>query len=226
MSGIRHMSSPYRSTHIRIMNLKTVAYSFPPVTLAVLISLRFVDTWMARAAMRLLRSSRLLLTGTSNIPDFLLALVCIGSGLLWGIYFILSYEGVINKQTRFSQFAGCALPLAYVMKGFFKYVFGRTNTRIWLAGQARDNFHWFQGGGIYSGFPSGHMAVFTALFTTTWLFYPRSRSLSIGAMLVLAVALVATDYHFLSDVIAGAYVGLLAVCLTRTCFDTFGTELD
>jgi membrane-associated phospholipid phosphatase len=196
-----------------------VAWCFPFVVLAVLVSLRFLDAWIALGAMELLKSSDFLHVSTSDIPDVLFLLVCFGSGLLWGKYLILRNKGIINEQTRFFQLAGSAIPLAYFLKWLFKYVFGRTNTRVWLANQVSDDFHWFHGGGEYSSFPSGHMAVFSALFAAIWLFYPRYRSISIGLALVLAVALVATDYHFLSDVIAGAYLGLVATCLSRICFE-------
>lgn len=201
------------------MNLKIVAWCFPLVVLAILVSVRFLDAWIALGAMELLNSSELLQSSTSDIPDVLFLLVCIGSCLLWINHLILRHRGINNNFTRFSLLAGSAIPLAYFLKWIFKLVFGRTNTRVWLANQVSDDFHWFHSGGDYSGFPSGHMTVFTAFFAAIWLFYPRYRSISIGLALVLAVALIATDYHFLSDVIAGAYLGLIATCITRVFFE-------
>ena len=197
---------------------KIVTWCFPLVVLAVLISWRFLDAWTAMGVMELLKSSDLLRTSTSDIPDILFLLVCIGSVLLWGNYLILRHRGIINEQSQFSQLAGSAVPLSYSLKWFLKYVFGRANTRFWLAHPASDDFHWFHGGGDYSSFPSGHMAVFVAFFAAICFFYPRYLTISIGLLLLLAVALVATDYHFLSDVIAGAYLGLFTTCLTGICF--------
>jgi len=122
------------------MNPKIVAWCFPLVVLAVLVSWRFLDAWMALGAMELLKSCDLLQTSTSDIPEVLFLWVCIGSGLLWGNYLILRHQGIINTQSRFSQLAGCAVPLAYFLKWLFKYVFGRTNTRIWLANQVSYGF--------------------------------------------------------------------------------------
>jgi membrane-associated phospholipid phosphatase len=202
-----------------------VACCFPLVVLAVLFSLHFLDAWIALSARELLKSYDFLQNSTSNIPDILFPLVCIGSALLWGNYLLLRRQGIFNKQARFSRLAGCAVPLAYFLKWLGKNIFGRTNTRVWIANQASDEFHWFHGSGVYNSFPSGHMAVFAAFFATLWLFYPRYRTISIGLLLSLAVALLATDYHFLSDVIAGAYLGLLATCLTRICFEKYGVEV-
>lgn len=201
------------------MNPKIIAWSFPPVILSVLVSVRFIDAWLALVAGELLKSNGLLLNSTSDIPDVLFLIVCIGSGLLWSNYLILRRRGIDNELSRFSLLAGSALPLAYFLKCIFKYVFGRTNTRFWLENRVCDDFHWFHGGGNYGGFPSGHMTVFSAFFAAVWIFYPRYRSISIGILLVLAIALVATDYHFLSDVIAGAYLGLVVTWLTRLYYE-------
>jgi len=201
------------------MNPKTIAWYFPLVVLATLFCLRFLDAWVALSVMDLLKSSDLLLTSSSNIPDVLFLLVCVASAFFWGNYLFLKRRGIINDQSRFFQLAGSTIPLAFILKGLSKFVFGRTNTRVWLAGRVSDDFHWFQGGGDYSSFPSGHMAVFAAFFSAVWLFFPGYRAKSTGLMLALAVALVATNHHFLSDVIAGAFLGLLTTLLTKLCYE-------
>jgi membrane-associated phospholipid phosphatase len=200
------------------MKLKIGMWHFPLVIFAVLVSWRFLDARIALGVMELIQSSALLQTGTSDIPDFLFLLVCIISALLWGAYFILRHQGIITEQARFCQIAGSSVPLAFFLKWPCKIIFGRINTRHWLASPASDDFHWFHGGGDYSSFPSGHMAVFTAFFAAVWLYFPRFRVISIGLLLVLGMALIATNYHFLSDVIAGAYLGLITTSLTRVCF--------
>jgi membrane-associated phospholipid phosphatase len=201
------------------MSPMKIACWLPFVALAVLVSRRFLDARLALGAMELLKSSDLLLASTANIPDVLFLLVCLASVVLWCIYLRRRHEGGSDGQTRFFPVAGSAIPFAYLLKSLFKYVFGRTNTRLWLAGSVSDDFHWFQGGGDYSSFPSGHMAVFTAFCAAVWLFHPRYRSLAGGFLLVLAVALVVTDYHFLSDVIGGFYLGLVVTCFTRICLE-------
>jgi membrane-associated phospholipid phosphatase len=205
------------------VNPKIVAWCFPLVVLSILVSIRFLDARIARGAMALLNSGKMLQISTTDIPDILYLSVSIGSCLLLGNYLILSYKGINNENKRFSLLAGFAISLAFFLKWVFKLVFGRTNTRAWLANRMSDDFHWFHGGGEYGGFPSGHMTVFSAFFAAIWLFYPRYRSISLGLTLILALALIITNYHFLSDVIAGAYLGLLATCITRACIDKIRT---
>ena len=98
------------------MNPKIVAWGFLLVIVAVLASRRFLDAEVALDVMDLLKSKDLLLTSTSNIPDVLFLLVCSGSTLLWGNYLILRHQGIINDQSRFSQLAGSAIPLAFFLK--------------------------------------------------------------------------------------------------------------
>jgi membrane-associated phospholipid phosphatase len=107
-----------------------------------------------------------------------------------------------------------AVPAAYVVKSFLKYVFGRTTTRYWLLKPDLYGFHWFHGGGFYAGFPSGHMAVFTALTASLWRLYPHYRAICAIFLLILAFPLIETNYHFLSDVIAGAYLGVIVEACT------------
>lgn len=190
---------------------------FPLITLAVLISVYFLDTRIALGIKELLKTGVLLQKEPVDIPDLLSLLVWSGSGLLLGNSFIHRIKGISNEKSRFSLLAGYAILCAFFLKWILKLVFGRTNTRAWLENRASDGFHWFQGGGMYSGFPSGHMAVFTAFFTAIWLVYPRYRSVCSGLTLLLGIALIATGYHFLSDVIAGAYLGVLATGVTRAC---------
>jgi membrane-associated phospholipid phosphatase len=213
-----------RSHGILDLNFKKMALSFPFAVLAVLVSYRFLDTRIALLARDLLKSDDLLQAITADIPDALSLLVIFGSAFLWGNYLLHKRRGISNRQTRFFLLAGSAVPLAYFLKWLFKLLFGRTNTRFWLAGHMSDGFHWFHGGENCSSFPSGHMAVFAAFFAAFWLLYPRYRSLSIGGLLLLAVALIVTDYHFLSDVIAGTYLGLAVTCITGIGLSKIGHE--
>ena len=60
----------------------------------------------------------------------------------------------------------------------------------------------------YSAFPSGHTTGICTVMTVLWLCYPRYRALYALAIAAVAVGLVGADYHFLSDVIAGGFVGM------------------
>ena len=56
-------------------------------------------------------------------------------------------------------------------------------------------------------FPSGHTAVTCAVISVLWVLYPHWRALYGAIVLAVAVGLIGANYHFLSDVIAGGFVG-------------------
>ena len=144
-----------------------------------------------------------------KVPDLLLITVTIMTSLSWIVYFSLVRRNIHDRRTVVCQVMGTVLPLSFALKTVLKWLFGRTETRAWLADPGMPGFHWFAGKEGLSGFPSGHMLVYTPLFLALWHFYPRYRSYYGLAWFGLGVALIATQYHFLSDVIAGAYIGAL-----------------
>ena len=113
-------------------------------------------------------------------------------------------------------FVLCTLSLgaATVIKNQLKYVFGRTWPETWINNNPsliRDGvygFHPFHGGRAYESFPSGHTAVTFAVLSVLWICYPRFRLLFAAIGLGVTGGLVGANFHFLSDVIAGAFVGL------------------
>jgi membrane-associated phospholipid phosphatase len=192
----------------------TLASHFLWGTLTLLTAIRFLDNSIARAVMNGLQSHDLLQRVTSRIPDMLFSLVCIGTTILWFLYFILVQSGKATRLRQFLLLSAVAVPAAYLLKALLQFSFGRTGTRIWLATGDPVQFHWFHGAGLGS-FPSGHMTTFTALGAAICSVYPRLRTPVAGGLTLLGLALIATDHHYLSDVIAGAYTGLLVVLATK-----------
>jgi membrane-associated phospholipid phosphatase len=179
------------------------------IVLAVILgSIRFLDAAIAIRVMRFLQSLHSLHKATEDIPDLLVYIVCLGTIILWIIYFYRSHEHKHDIAMKFLKLAATVLPVAYLLKSFFQFMFGRTHTRMFVQTHYPLRFHWFHEFG-FGCFPSGHMTVFTAFGIAVWLYYPHFRRPVLITLLILGAALIATDYHFLSDVIAGAYLGVL-----------------
>ena len=193
---------------------KASLYSLPAAALAVAGSVCFLDEPIALAVDRLIRSHALLGRYTRNIPDVLLPVVLLLSSGMWIAYIRRVRVGIRDDRARFHMIAGTALPAAFFLKTALKYVFGRINTRAWLEHPAAHAFLWFRGAEGHDGFPSGHMTVFAALAVALWIFFPRTRFFCAFLLLVLGSALTLTNYHFLADVIAGAYLGWVVVAVT------------
>jgi membrane-associated phospholipid phosphatase len=197
------------------MNLQKYIGTIIPAGLLVVGSYYFLDKKIALFVNRVLISNARFSFFSKEVPDLLFPLVCAIAGIGWMVYYYHVRKGIYNKHARFFLLIASAVPLAFFLKSILKLAVGRTTTRFWLRHPHVREFHWFHGVGHYAGFPSGHMAVFSVLVIALWRFYPRYRLAYGGFLFVLALALIATDYHFLSDIIAGAYLGLLIYYFTH-----------
>jgi membrane-associated phospholipid phosphatase len=92
-------------------------------------------------------------------------------------------------------------------------VFGRYWPETWhnhnksLIGTGTYGFHPFQVGDDIGSFPSGHAARILGFASVFWIAMPRWRWLYAILAAPMLVALVAMDYHFVGDVIAGSVLG-------------------
>jgi len=97
-----------------------------------------------------------------------------------------------------------------------KFAFGRTWPETWTGNNPSfiENgvygFFPFHGGAGYAAFPSGHMASICAAATILWLCYPRWQPVYLFVVALVLVGLLGANYHFLSDIIAGIFVGISA----------------
>lgn len=68
-------------------------------------------------------------------------------------------------------------------------------------------FHFLRGSPHWDSFPSGTATISTAIISVLWVLSPRRRVVSLLIVALLSVAIVITNYHWISDVIAGAFMG-------------------
>jgi len=177
------------------------------ISLATVLCINYLDAEIAINVMRFLRTFHKINKVTGNIPDLLPHFVAISTVLMWVVYFYRLRKKRFGEETLFLKLGGAALPIAYLVKTLSKFIFGRTSPRSWLIHHHPLEFHWFK---LWSSsFPSGHMLVFAALGMAIIIYYPKYRDLVIIFLILLGFALIGTDYHFLSDVIAGAFLGII-----------------
>jgi membrane-associated phospholipid phosphatase len=181
--------------------------------LSTVFSYFYLDTAVALLVFRLIRSSHFVTQATSDIPDTLLYIVVTLTVLSWTARFLLLRLGIQNRHTSFLRACGTVLPIAFVAKFIFQYVFGRSDPHLWLLFHHPPHFYWFRIDEGYGCFPSGHMTVFTALMATLSQYYPRYRSIFLALLILLALALIGTGYHFLSDVVAGVFLGMVVALI-------------
>jgi membrane-associated phospholipid phosphatase len=138
---------------------------------------------------------------------------------------------------RFSKLeatiAMCAISTlaSTVIKDQLKFVFGRTWPDTWgpgIVSFVRDNvygFHFFQSGKSFESFPSGHAAVAAAVLSVIWILFPNLRVFCTIGLIAVDIGLVALNLHFLSDVLAGSFVGISTGLFTVALWSTSKVEI-
>ena len=110
--------------------------------------------------------------------------------------------------------ASCAILIAGVLTHELKDVFGRTWPETWVNnnpsyfGNGTYGFFPFHGGQGWRAFPSGHTTAIAAAAGAAWYLWPKLRWLGVALALAVAIGLLGADYHWLSDIMAGATVGV------------------
>ncbi len=114
----------------------------------------------------------------------------------------------------------------FVLKNELKWVFSRYwpltwihNNPSWIGNHAY-GFQWFKGA-VFAGsditgsFPSGHTAIAFATLVPIGLMYRRALILCITLACLEGLAMITFDYHFLSDVLAGAWLGVICSIILK-----------
>ncbi len=154
----------------------------------------------------------------THIPD-----VIIGFLILFFMFFILFFKRFEQSKIINVLFLSMAsVAISVHIKDFLKFVFGRYWPDTWIDANPSllvhnaYGFHFFQKGSAYQSFPSGHTTVTFAFFSVLLYFYPKYKNILLLPGILLAIGQIFMHYHFLSDVIAGAFLGwVIATIICR-----------
>ncbi len=89
-----------------------------------------------------------------------------------------------------------------------KFIAGRMRP-VLLSGLGKYGFNSFSFGDIYSSFPSGHTTAAFAFFSMLALLFPRYKFWAYYFACMIGLSRLIVGAHFLSDVVAGAFIGIL-----------------
>lgn len=176
---------------------------------AVFICYRWVDRPLALLA-HAYSGERETFARFTHIPDPLIPFASIVF-MLCGLWVFSGH--VLTRLLTAAALCSISLIVAETIKSGLKYVFGRLWPDTWVQSNpsfihdGAYGFHFFHGGQGYASFPSGHTTVTCALISVLWIFYPLFRPFYAAVVLAVAVGLIGANYHFLSDVIAGGFLG-------------------
>ncbi len=184
--------------------------SFPIVILSVILCNYYLDAKIALFVHDIIHRNKIFASYTSDIPDVLMYFVFAVTAISAYLYICRSKKGISDQKTLLFKVRALVAPFSYILKSASKVLFGRIQTRAWLNRHSLYGFNWFHGEKPFDGFPSGHMVVCVALLASLWRLYPKYKIGYLLTAIILACALIATNYHFLGDVLAGIYLGIVA----------------
>ncbi len=191
-------------------DLRNWSLGFLGAAVAVAVSYLWLDQPIAHLAHAELQRFHLFQKLTL-IPDALVPLAVVA-------FMVLGLRGLTGRKlSRFQTvmlLSGISLAVAIIIKDQLKFAFGRPWPETWVRNNPsfiRDGIYGFQpfhGGPGYASFPSGHTTMICTVMTVLWICYPRFRAVYALCMAAVAVGLVGANFHFLSDVIAGGFLGI------------------
>ena len=133
------------------------------------------------------------------------------------IFVLLGLRGLtgrpLSRLEAVILLCGLSIIVASAIKGELKFIFGRTWPETWVGNNPsliRDGvygFNFFHGGRGYDSFPSGHTAAVCAAMSVLWLCYHRWRALYVLVVALVVIGLIGSNFHFLSDIVAGGFIG-------------------
>jgi lipid A 4'-phosphatase len=118
------------------------------------------------------------------------------------------WEAQMRAWAYIPGFIFCAVGAAGLVTDLLKIVIGRTRPKLLFASGSYD-FTWFGWRADHWSFPSGHATTAAALMTALWCLWPRPVWLYVAGAALVAASRVVTNQHYLSDVVAGATIGVL-----------------
>jgi membrane-associated phospholipid phosphatase len=124
----------------------------------------------------------------------------------------------LSVLTQTLMLSGFALAWGVCLTEFvLKPLFGRQPPYEWVA-HGTYVFSWlFQTDN--GTFPSGHAVQMAAVAAVFWRAYPGWRWLCVGLPLAFSSLFVMGNWHYVSDVIAGLFVGVTAALVVQTLWD-------
>jgi membrane-associated phospholipid phosphatase len=180
----------------------------------ILLSIAYIDRPVARF-MAIHVHDRLpfiAMAAIANLPSPLATVALVG-------IVIAAWCGVaLDRTGRMVLAIALATFVAIMIKNQLKFDFGRVWPQSYPFPGIHDHpsylndhvfgFFPFHGGNSYASFPSGHTTAITAPMAVLWMLVPRYRPIWGGAIVLVVIGLIAADFHFVSDTIAGFALGI------------------
>ncbi len=187
--------------------------AFATTVFLVILSIAFLDHPISRFMARFGISHVLSTSETIEQPWMVFA-AC-AAVIIGALHLLLRRP--LPRWAKAGLLGGTALLISVSIVAFIlKPLFSRTMPPELLA-NGLDKFFWPSAADSGYSFPSGHSTQAAAILSVLWAYYPQWRWLYISAFLILAVLLTLGEWHYLSDIIAGGFIGWnVGIAVMRT----------
>ncbi len=134
---------------------------------------------------------------------------------------------VFRKKKSATAYSGLFLFSSVALSGLtadlIKYIGGRARPKLYFSERlfGFDFFHWEY---AWTSFPSGHSATAFSVAMLISILYSRWRFAAFFAALLIAFSRIFLSQHYISDVIAGSFLGIVSSVLLYNHF--FKLKLD
>lgn len=113
----------------------------------------------------------------------------------------------LRSWTQIPLLCAWAAMWAAAAETIFKRIFGRDGPDPRFVREHIYEFRLLHGDPRWESFPSGSAAISAAIVAVLWILLPRWRALGATIVVLLCLVVVIANYHWIGDVIAGAFLG-------------------
>lgn len=141
------------------------------------------------------------------------------------IFLCFRYLNKNEAHAHQALFLFLSVAVSGLLADLLKFVFGRYRPKM-LFDEGLYGFTLFHSGYAFNSFPSGHANTITAVAVALYFIYPRFRYFYALVAASVIVSRLVLGSHYLGDVVAGSYLGILATLYLKSIFDRKGISLQ
>ena len=130
------------------------------------------------------------------------------------LFLLFHYAWKREQWARWCLFVFSAVAVSGLTTDLFKWLAGRWRPKAYVHDQLY-GFDFFEFGYEANSFPSGHATIIWAFCMAMTVLFPRYRLVWYILAILVSISRVIVGAHYLSDVLAGAYVGVMTVMLLK-----------
>jgi membrane-associated phospholipid phosphatase len=182
-------------------------FAFAATVVAVVVCVAYVDRFVAEFLERHFRHtlawgwlSRALAPLDVVVVVALLFLLGCGTWVMSG--------GRLPRWTQTPLLCSWAAMWATAADIVFKRIFGRAWPDPTYVENHLYGFHLLHAGPHWDSFPSGTAAISAAIMSVLWAATRRWRAVTVLLVILVCIAVVIANYHWVADVIGGAFLGV------------------